>query len=74
MGTTVTDIHGGYRLDAPVAGGYFVDVTDANGMLAGLNHTFGPQSMDEPSPPITVAQGQIYRDADFGYVRCRPRP
>jgi hypothetical protein len=67
--STVTDAQGGYRLDAPAPGVYFVDVTDDYGLLALYAHTLGPQSIPDPSPPITLTQGQIYRDADFGYVR-----
>jgi hypothetical protein len=46
-----------------------VDVTDANGVLTGLTHTIGPQSLTDPSPLITVVGGQTYREADFGYYK-----
>ncbi len=67
--SAVTDVNGAYRLDVPVAGDYFVDVTDNYGLLTGLAHTIGGHSISDPSPLITVVTGQIYRDADFGYVR-----
>ncbi len=67
--SSVTDVNGAYRLDVPVAGDYFVDVTDTYGLLAGLAHTIGGHSISDPSPLISVVTGQIYRDADFGYVR-----
>ena len=69
IGSTVSDAAGVYALRAIGAGTYFVDVTDDNGLLAGLNHTVGPQSLAEPSPPISVNMGDTYRAADFGYVR-----
>ncbi|MCO6452258.1 MAG: hypothetical protein J5I90_15860 [Caldilineales bacterium] len=67
--STVSDIFGAYRLDAPVPGEYFVDVIDDNGVLTGYYHTIGPQSIADPSPPILLDYGDLYRDADFGYVR-----
>jgi uncharacterized repeat protein (TIGR01451 family) len=67
--STTSDANGAYRLDAPADGLYFVNVTDAAGLLATLVHTVGPQSLTDPSPTIPLAAGQHYRDADFGYVR-----
>jgi hypothetical protein len=56
------------------AGVYFVDVTDTEGVLAGLTLTTGPQSSTDPSAPITLGPAQrIYRDADFGYYN-EPAP
>ncbi len=69
VGTTVSNAAGSYRLDAPVAGNYFVDVTDSQGLLAGLAHTVGGQSVTDPSPAIPVAVGQTVQSVDFGYVR-----
>ena len=70
--TTISDAAGAYRFDAPTAGTYFVDVTDDYGLLAGLAHTVGPQSVSDPTPAVTVALGQFYAAADFGYVRVPP--
>ena len=46
-----------------------MDVDQTSAALAGLTHTSGPQSQPDPSGPITLAPAQIYRDADFGYVK-----
>ncbi len=70
--TAVSNAAGAYRLDAPVAGVYFVQVTDAYGILAGLAHTIGLHSISNPSPPISVSLGQAYQDADFGFVKVPP--
>ncbi len=70
--TTTSDASGAYRLSAPVAGIYFVNVTDQAGLLAGLQHTVGAQSSATPTPPITLVRGQFNRDVDFGYVRMPP--
>ncbi|MCO6451001.1 MAG: S8 family serine peptidase [Caldilineales bacterium] len=67
--STVSNAAGGYRLDAPVAGTYFVDVTDDYGILSELAHTLGVHSISDPSPAITLAVGQVYQHADFGYVK-----
>ena len=72
MATAVTDSLGGYLLSGLPAGTYFVDVQDAvnpNGPLNGLTHSIGMQSQPDPTAPINLAAGQIYKDADFGYGR-----
>ncbi len=69
---TLTDAAGGYLLTGLPAGAYFVDILDApnpNGALSGLRHSVGMQSQPDPTAPINLAPGQIYKDADFGYVR-----
>ena len=69
---TVTDAVGGYLLLGLPAGVYFVDVLDAvnpNGTLGGLTHRVGMQSQPDPTAPINLAAGQIYKDADFGYFK-----
>ena len=61
--TAVT--RGGYYLFTGVApGSYVVDVTDANGVLAGYTLTVG--SVD-PTPPFFAAAGDVLLDKDFGY-------
>ena len=70
--TQTTDADGGYLFKDLPAGTYFVDVTDAanpNGPLNGLAHTSGPQGQTDPFGPITLANEQVYKDADFGYVK-----
>ena len=48
---------------------YFVDVTDANNVLAGLTHIVANQSQPDPTGAIVLAAGQVYKNADFGYVQ-----
>ena len=70
--TQTTDADGGYLFKDLPAGTYFVDVTDAanpNGPLNGLAHTSGPQGQTDPFGPITLANEQVYKDADFGYIK-----
>ena len=69
VGSTISNAAGAYRMDLPVDGGYFVDVTDQRGLLAGLAHTVGVQSATDPSPLIPVVAGQYAQSVDFGYVR-----
>ncbi len=71
--STVSNSAGAYRLDAPAAGNYFVDITDDYNLLAALSHTVGSQSQSEPTPMITLSAGQIQLGVDFGYVRL-PTP
>ena len=70
--TTTTDADGCYLFAGLSPDKYLVDVTDANGVLAGLTHPLGPQSQSDPFA-VTLAAGQTYRDADFGY-RKAPTP
>ncbi len=65
--TTTTDADGGYIFNGLPPAVYFVDVTDQNNILAGLLHTGLPQSLPDPTGPISVSLGQTFRDADFGY-------
>lgn len=65
--TTTTDANGLYSFEV-LPGTYFVQVTDELGALAGLTLTSGPQSKPNPFGPITVADGDAYQDADFGYT------
>ena len=65
--TQTTDADGGYLFKDLPAGTYFVDVFDAD--LKGLMHTTGPQSQHDPFGSIALANEQVYKDADFGYVK-----
>jgi uncharacterized repeat protein (TIGR01451 family) len=67
VATTTTDADGGYLFSQLAAGTYFVRVTDANGVLAGLTHIVGGQSQATPTGAIVLGPGQVYKDADFGY-------
>ena len=70
MAVQTTGADGGYLFTDLSPGVYFVDVTDGNGVLGGLTRTSGPQSQPNPTGRIALAAGQIYRDADFGYVKA----
>jgi YVTN family beta-propeller protein len=72
IASTITDQDGGYLFTGLLPGTYLVDVTDVKGILAGLIHTLGPQSQPDPTDPITVGAGAVYRDADFGYRAAPP--
>lgn len=67
MASTVTDADGGY-VTGLGPGTYYVDVTDANGKLTGLDHIVANQSQPDPTGPIVLTGGTVYKDADFGYV------
>ncbi len=69
IGDRTTGADGGYLFIDLTPGAYFVDVTDTQGMLGGLIHTLGPQSQPDPFGAIVLSAGQIYREADFGYVQ-----
>ncbi len=66
--STVTDADGGYLFRDLPPGDYIVDVTDLNGKLVDLVHTTGSQSQPDPSNLISLVAGEVYKDADFGYV------
>lgn len=68
VASTVTDADGGYLFINLPPATYFVDVTDVNGQLAGLRHIVANQSKSDPTPAIPLAAGEVYKDADFGYV------
>lgn len=63
VANTVTDASGKYTFGAVPAGVYCVDVVDAT-VPAGLVLVSGA----DPHGPITLAEGQVYKAADFGYV------
>jgi hypothetical protein len=68
--TTTTGVDGGYIFpDLPAGTDYVVTVTDANGVLVGLTKITANQSLPSPTPPIAIATGEFYEDADFGYVQ-----
>lgn len=67
--TTLTSADGGYLFAGLGDGTYLVQVLAAGGPLEGLAHVVGNQSQPEPTAPINVSGGYVYRDADFGYRR-----
>ena len=66
--TATTDAAGAYLFKDVIPGSYFVQVTDVHAALVGLTLTAGPQSQPNPAGPVTVADGDAYLDADFGYT------
>ena len=71
VASTQSDADGGYLFTKLPPGDYFVDVTDAdnpNGDLGALVHTLGGQSKPDAFGPIHLTAGEVYKDADFGYV------
>ncbi|MGB4979626.1 MAG: SdrD B-like domain-containing protein, partial [Anaerolineae bacterium] len=69
MTTTTTDADGGYIFKGLPTATYFVDVTDTNNVLTGLTHIVANQSKPDPTAAIVLGTGQVYKDADFGYVQ-----
>ena len=62
--TTVTDVNGDYLFDNLPPGNYTVTVTDTNGELTNLAQSPG----NTGSEAVTLAAGEEFLDADFGYV------
>jgi uncharacterized repeat protein (TIGR01451 family) len=62
LANAVTNSSGQYRFNEVPAGTYCVDVLDST-LPPGLILTGG----SDPHGPIKLAEGQQYRDADFGY-------
>ena len=62
--TTVTDANGDYLFDNLPPGNYTVTVTDTNGELTNLAQSPG----NTGSEAVTLAAGEDFLDADFGYV------
>ncbi len=64
IASSVTDASGNYDFSGILAGDYQVAVSDAAGALWGLNLTAG----SDPTATITLAAGDDYNLADFGYA------
>ena len=62
--TTVTDSNGDYLFDNLPPGNYTVTVTDTNNVLTDLDQSPG----NTGSEAVTLAAGEDFLDADFGYV------
>ncbi|MCK5145694.1 hypothetical protein KAR48_03000, partial [bacterium] len=63
VGNATTDGSGGYLFTNLAAGNYKVDVTDSS-VPSGYSLTTG----NDPTSTISLASGQNYLDADFGYT------
>ncbi|MEL7060841.1 MAG: SdrD B-like domain-containing protein, partial [Acidobacteriota bacterium] len=68
VATTTTNAAGRYLFTGVAPGVYAVDVTDTGSVLTGYTLSVGPQSMSDPSPAFQVREGDVYLQADFGYV------
>ncbi|MEM9552691.1 MAG: SdrD B-like domain-containing protein [Acidobacteriota bacterium] len=64
LATTTTGTDGAFDFVGLPAGDYRVDVTDLDGVLAGLSLSGGT----DPTATIALAAGQDFNDADFGYA------
>lgn len=64
LDSTTTDANGQYAFTGVPAGNYRVQVTDANGVLTGLNLTTGTN----PTGTIVLAAGQNNTSTNFGYT------
>ncbi|MCX7671314.1 MAG: hypothetical protein N2439_14755, partial [Anaerolineae bacterium] len=72
IATTVTGANGGYLFAGLADGVYLVKVLNASvpgGPLDGMVRVIGNQAQPEPTAPINVSGGYVYRDADFAYRR-----
>ncbi|MBT8207753.1 MAG: carboxypeptidase regulatory-like domain-containing protein, partial [Acidimicrobiia bacterium] len=70
VATTVTDADGRYLFNDLPAGDYYVDVVETSlpeTTPGDLDETTYPAGVD-PSAVIALSEGEVYRDADFGYV------
>ena len=71
VGQTTTAPDGSYLFPNLPAGNYLVDVTDDAQVLNGYWHSLGAAGTDNNSQtdpyPVTLAAGQNYLAADFGY-------
>lgn len=68
VATRVTSADGSFLFDALAPAVYFVDVGSLPGVYNSAAHITGPQSLADPTGPLALNDGQVYRDADFGYV------
>ncbi len=69
VATTSTDANGNYLFDGLHAGRYLVDVdtTDPQLPTDGYGNRYVLSTDNDPHP-VTLATGQDYRDADFGFT------
>jgi hypothetical protein len=67
--SATTGADGGYLFAGLQPGVYKVDVTDLNGALSGMTQIVANQAQTDPSMEISLGAGQIFKDADFAYVR-----
>ena len=65
-----TAVDGSYLFTGVAAGDYIVTVDESSVALTGYSFRSGPQSVSNPSPPLTVAAGNAYLNADFAYFKA----
>ncbi|MGB4978038.1 MAG: SdrD B-like domain-containing protein, partial [Anaerolineae bacterium] len=68
VATRVTSADGSFLFNALAPAAYFVDVGTLPGATSAAASVSGPQSLPDPGGPLTLTDGQVWRDADFGYV------
>ncbi|NOZ71341.1 MAG: DUF11 domain-containing protein [Chloroflexi bacterium] len=74
IASTVSDADGGYLFPGLPPGIYYVDVTDVNGQLSSYNQIVANQAQPDPTGPITLTTGEVFKDADFAYVQTPLTP
>ncbi|MGC9356294.1 MAG: SdrD B-like domain-containing protein [Anaerolineae bacterium] len=74
VASTETDASGNYLFDGLPAGDYLVDVDTSDSDLPtgyALTTQLNPDDVSDPRPndphPVTLAEGEQYEDADFGF-------
>ncbi|MCX6354372.1 MAG: hypothetical protein NTZ78_05650 [Candidatus Aureabacteria bacterium] len=70
VSATRTNAVGYYLFAGLIAGNYEVRVTDDTGVLTGYTHTVNPPDSQPEPYRYSLAGGEIYRDADFGYYKA----
>ena len=73
IATRVTSADGSFLFNALAPAAYFVDVGTLPGAFSSAASISGPQSLPDPGGPLTLTDGQVWRDADFGFI-LQPGP
>ncbi|MBU1453834.1 MAG: carboxypeptidase regulatory-like domain-containing protein, partial [Proteobacteria bacterium] len=71
IGVTYTDENGTYLFSGLAAGDYTVEV-DSSTLPAGLSNSFDPDGGSDSTSALTLGNGEINLDQDFGYVANTP--
>jgi protocatechuate 3,4-dioxygenase beta subunit len=71
VGQTTTDENGNYFFGGLPAGDYTVEV-DQTTLPEGVSNTVDPDDGDDSTAAVTLADGEINLDQDFGYTAVEP--